>query len=434
MATTDRLGGTLLESRRNAALFWVLVGVLSVFVIERVAIAGDVRTAVLAAVLLVIALVPPVAFRDPTVTLPWELVGIACLPLVWEFLVGVPFRTDVVPYVAVAVVALFLAVELHAFTPVRMTHRFAIAFVTLSTMAAAAVYNVGQWLSDVLFGTAFLLDGRDPDVVNAVVMIEFTYATVAGILAGVAFAFFFERRISPASERTYVPPYAPGEERERRAAVEGKTLARRLHLSERTQRHLTRGMQIVLGIVLAYGVWTLHLPTIANATVALVITFVPALLERDLELPMDPGLVLWITVAVFLHALGSAGLYDAVGPWDHLTHALSASVVAAAGYAGFRAIHLHTDAVYLPPKFMGLLIGVFVLAAGVVWELLEFAIDQFAIRAGIPAVLAQHGIGDTMMDLLFNLVGAFVTAVWGTVYLADVADSMSERFEEWGER
>ena len=59
------------------------------------------------------------------------------------------------------------------------------------------------------------------------------------------------------------------------------------------------------------------------------------------------------------------------------------------------------------------------------------SVDQFAIRTGIPAVLAQHGVDDTMVDLLFNLVDAFVTAVWGTVYLADVVDSMSERFEEW---
>ena len=431
MTAGDKLGGVLLESRQNAILFWILVGVLAVLAVERLVGAGDVRTAALAILLLVIVVVPPVAFRDPTVTLPWELLVVACLPILWEIFVGVPFTTDVVPYVAVAVVALLLAAELHAFTPVRMNHTFAIVLVTLTTMAAAAVYNVAQWLSDVVLGTTFLLDGRHPDVLNAVVMIEFAYATGAGLLAGVAFVFFFERRVPPASERTYVPPRPLPEEQAESREPEGKTLAQRLRLSRRTQRRLTRGMQVVLVGVLFYGLFSLHLPTIANAAVALAITFVPAIFERDLELPMDSGLVLWITTAVFLHALGSAGLYDAVAPWDHLTHALSASVVAAAGYAFFRAVHLHTDHVYIPPTFMVVLILIFVLAAGVVWELLEFAIDQFAIYAGIPAVLAQHGIHDTIVDLLFNVVGAVVTAIWGTVYLTDVSESISDRLEEW---
>ncbi|WIV65755.1 hypothetical protein [Natrialbaceae archaeon AArc-T1-2] len=427
MTDGDRLASVLRESRRNAVPFWVLVCVLVGLASYHV-LAGDVRTAVLAACLVGVAVVPPAAFRDPTVTLPWDLLAVACVPILWDVVVGVPFATDVVPYVAVAVVALLVVVELHAFTSVRMNQTFAIVLVTLTTMAAAAMYNVALWLADVLLGTSFLLDGRHPDVINAVVMIEFAYATVAGVLAGVAFTLFFRNRIPPGSDRPAVASQSTFEER---ADTDGETLAERLHLSVQTQRRLVRGMQGLLVVVFTYGVVTLHLPTIANAGVALVVTFVPAALERDLELPMDAGLVLWITTAVFLHALGSAGLYDAVDPWDNVTHVLSASVVAAAGYAFFRAVELHTDDVYIPPAFMVVLILVFVLAAGVVWELLEFAIDQFAIYADLPAVLAQYGIHDTIVDLLFNLVGAIVVAIWGTVYLTDVSESLSDRLEEW---
>jgi hypothetical protein len=32
-------------------------------------------------------------------------------------------------------------------------------------------------------------------------------------------------------------------------------------------------------------------------------------LERDYAIPMDPALVLWLTTAVFLHALGTLGPY-----------------------------------------------------------------------------------------------------------------------------
>ena len=192
-------------------------------------------------------------------------------------------------------------------------------------------------------------------------------------------------------------------------------------------------MQFLLGVILLVGIVRRDLPTASNAAIVLAITFVPAILERDYELPMDAGLVLWITAAVFLHALGTAGLYDAIARWDNLTHALSASVVAAGGYAIVRAIHLHTDDVYIPPRTTFVFILLFVLAAGVVWEILEFLIDQSADRLGIDAVLAQHGIDDTIVDLLFNIVGALVVALWGTAYLTDVSRALSERLDEWFE-
>jgi len=132
-------------------------------------------------------------------------------------------------------------------------------------------------------------------------------------------------------------------------------------------------MQFVLALVLCWGLYARDLPTIANAALALAITFVPALLEREYDLPMDAGLVLWITTAVFLHALGTTGFYVTVGTWDTITHALSASIVAAAGYAFFRAVNVHTDHVHIPPTMMGVFILVFVLAAGVIWELFEFS-------------------------------------------------------------
>ncbi|WP_254765795.1 hypothetical protein [Salinilacihabitans rarus] len=426
MTYGDGLADLLLDDRQNAALSWAFVGVLGIATVERAVTEGDVRTAAFAAALVLVAVVPPLAFRDPTVTLPWDLLGVACSPVLWKTFVGVPFRTEVVPYVSVAVIALMVAVELHAFTAVRMDHTFAVVFVTLTTMAAAAVYNVLKWLVDVALGAGLLLDGRSQHALNAVVMVEFAYATGAGMLAGVAFTYYFRRRLPSPGRRPSDRPRSHPE-----CADGHASLAERLRLSATVQRRLTRSMQGVLGAVLLYGLVTVTLPTIVNATVALGLTFVPAILERDLELPMDPGLVLWITAAVFLHSLGSAGLYGTVTHWDHLTHALSASVVAATGYAFFRAVDLHSVDVYIPRQFMFALILIFVLAAGVAWELLEFAIDQFAIVVGLPAVLAQHGLDDTILDLVFNAAGAVVVATWGAVYLTDLSEALSNRLEEW---
>lgn len=419
----DRLSGLFVRTRTNAVLFWLFTALLVALTGYGYGV-GSMRIAILATALVVVAVVPPVAFRDPAMTLPWELVAVAGSPPLLDLLAGFQFRTEVVPYASVAVLALLVVVELHTFTQVRMNHPFAILLATLTTLSAAAMYNIGLWLSDTVLGTAYLIDGRHVDEINAVVMAEFSYAAIGGLVAGLAFVVYFRHRAPPRGDEASVESRSGPD---RNVPSERATLADRLHLSVATQRRSVRAMQVMLALVFVNGLVTLHLPMMINAGVALVVTFVPAILKRDLRVSMDPGLVLWITSAIFLHVLGSVRLYSATSPWDHLTHALSATIVAAVGYTLFRVADLHTDEVYIPSRFMVVLILVFVLAAGVVWELIEFTIEQTAAYVGLSAVLVQYGIHDTIADLLFNLGGGVVVAIWGTVYLTDVTRSLADR-------
>lgn len=212
-----------------------------------------------------------------------------------------------------------------------------------------------------------------------------------------------------------------------------------LGISRRRQEQASRAMQVLIVLFLGIGIERGSTGLIVNALVALGVTFLPAALEREYDLPMDAGLTLWITSAVFLHALGVAGipgltgnLYAETSPipfWDHITHALSASVVAAVGYTVARAIDEHTEAVYLPSRFMFVFILVFVAAFGVFWEVLEFAIGGAAAAVGSGSVLTQYGLEDTIYDLVFDLVGAVIVAVWGTAHLTDVAGAVTERID-----
>lgn len=96
--------------------------------------------------------------------------------------------------------------------------------------------------------------------------------------------------------------------------------------------------------------------------IALLMTFLPAVFERNYRFPLDPGLGLWITTAVFLHTLGLAGLYSQIAWWDHLTYSLSVILVAATGYTAARGIELHVEDVNIPQRFMSVYILVGVLA------------------------------------------------------------------------
>lgn len=197
--------------------------------------------------------------------------------------------------------------------------------------------------------------------------------------------------------------------------------------SAQNQRRLTRGMQLFLVGLVVYGVLTRHPKAIVNGGMALPITFLPAVFERRYDLPLDPWLGLWITMAVFLHTLGSAGLYGQIRWWDHLTHAMSASLIAGAGYTAARAMDLHVDEINIPAEVAFVYIFVVVLAFGVIWELFEFALDILAVVTGLTMPLAQHGLDDTVRDLMFNSIGALVVATVGQVHLSGVAERMLER-------
>jgi hypothetical protein len=421
----DDLSGLLPETESNAFVGWGIVAVLCLTLVVTVAEGAFDWTSITASVVAIL-LVPPFTYRDPRVMPPWELAVIVAIPLLWHPLSGHGLVIDTVTYLAVAALALVIAVELHQFTAVRMTHTFAIGFVVLTTLSVVGVWNVLQWFADVALGTSFLLDGRSQAAINNDVMLEFVNAGVAGFGGGIVFDVYFRSRDRSPTERTYVPPKPLPDDH---AETEAPKLRDRLGLSPRRQRQTSRAMQFVLALVLCWGLYARDLPTIANAALALAITFVPALLEREYDLPMDAGLVLWITTAVFLHALGTTGFYVTVGTWDTITHALSASIVAAAGYAFFRAVNVHTDHVHIPPTMMGVFILVFVLAAGVIWELFEFLVDWSAAQLELDAVLVQHGIDDTIRDLVFDAIGAVIVTLWGTAYLTDLADSISERLD-----
>jgi hypothetical protein len=210
----------------------------------------------------------------------------------------------------------------------------------------------------------------------------------------------------------------------------------RIGINRRTQRRLTRVMQLSLVGMLFIGIERGSTGIIVNTGIGVLVAQLPAFLERDYEIPLDAGLTLWITAAVWLHALGTVGLpgaeanfYATIWWWDHVTHALSSSIVAAAGYTTVRSLDQHSDDIHIPPRFMFVFILLFVLAFGVLWEVIEFAVSEGAAMLGTDTVLTQYGLDDTMLDLVFDTVGAVIVAIWGTAHLTDVVGVVSEFLE-----
>jgi len=196
-----------------------------------------------------------------------------------------------------------------------------------------------------------------------------------------------------------------------------------------TGTRAVRLMQAVILALVGYGLATRNPSIVVNAVLGLITTFLPAILRRDYQIAMDTPMVAWIAIAVLLHTLGMIGPYDAVWWWDHLTHTLSASLVAGVGFAVTRAVDEYWEEIYLPPDFMFVYIVLFTLAAGVLWEVLEFVGREIALAFGQGPILVQYDVADSVIDLVFDGIGAVLVAALGQRRFDRLIDSIERALE-----
>jgi hypothetical protein len=130
-----------------------------------------------------------------------------------------------------------------------------------------------------------------------------------------------------------------------------------------------------------------------------------------------PSYQLVAAAFVFLSLfLGSAGdFYYRFWWWDWALH-ISSGVLF--GIVGWIVLFLLIRSDRLPRGarpglvcFFGVTFAVFL---GVLWEIFEFTVDS--IWPGVHMMSNETGVGDTMHDLIVNLVGAVLVAAMGWAY------------------
>jgi hypothetical protein len=148
-----------------------------------------------------------------------------------------------------------------------------------------------------------------------------------------------------------------------------------------------------------------------NALAGFAVTLGPWVATRTWGLQFTGPIVLWLGAAVLFHTVGMAGWYETIWWWDHLTHTLSAALLAALADTGIRLLADASDRITLPPAFRLVLVLVLTLAAGVLWEVLEFLGRLLATQLGHQPLLVQYGLADTVLDLAFDGFGALLGTV-----------------------
>lgn len=186
---------------------------------------------------------------------------------------------------------------------------------------------------------------------------------------------------------------------------------------------LSRTMQAAMLAIAIAGILTGHLTWVPASVVALIMTEIPSILRRDLRLVLPAELNFWIVFALFLHVWGGvSGFYDNVPGWDHVTHALSSSLIAALGFIVVLSVDQFAKTIFLPRRFLGLFIALFTMAMGVLWELMEFSLDAWTESH------MQYSLDDTMLDLFFDGMAGIAVAAVGAHYLSHTTrDEFLER-------
>ena len=181
----------------------------------------------------------------------------------------------------------------------------------------------------------------------------------------------------------------------------------------------TTALQAALVGSLLIGVRRRNASIAANAVLALGATFLPVAVEyallvsRGASVSVSSLVAFWIATAGVLHMLGMFGLYEdeTVFWWDHLTHLVSAALVAAVFYGAVRGVAAASPDLQPAPLVVAGVAFFLTVAVGVAWELVEFAVHRYSAELGVESVLIQYGRRDTALDLVFDAVGALLV-VW----------------------
>lgn len=191
----------------------------------------------------------------------------------------------------------------------------------------------------------------------------------------------------------------------------------------------TRAIQAsLLGLAVALAVR--GRPGLAlNTGLMLGIALLPELLRRRTDHRLNPVLSLLVVLSPFLHAIGALGLYRSLPVFDQVAHGVSAALVAGVGYVTVRVVDDEYETVEIPGSLRVLFVLIFTTSFGVIWEVLEFSTALLAEVVGGEPLLAQYGVADVVLDILFDVIGAVVVAAWGTRYFEGLRAVATRRLD-----
>lgn len=179
------------------------------------------------------------------------------------------------------------------------------------------------------------------------------------------------------------------------------------------QSRLTRIIWILLLALAAWAIVTMRLSLAFVSLLTLLVSVMPVLLARWVEITVPPSfiaaIVIFVSGTLFLGE--TLDFYNRFWWWDIAMHGGSA---VGFGLIGFVLIFImfQGDRFAAPHVVIAFFAFCFAMTVGTMWEIFEFAMDQlFGLN------MQKSGLLDTMGDLIVDTAGAIFGAACGWVYL-----------------
>ncbi|MBU2577195.1 MAG: hypothetical protein KKF50_05760 [Nanoarchaeota archaeon] len=177
-------------------------------------------------------------------------------------------------------------------------------------------------------------------------------------------------------------------------------------MNEKVGAILSYILQALIFVYILIGILERNYLPVIEGVIALFITFLPLILKKRWGIHLPASLNLLIVLSLYLHAEGRLlSFYTLFYPYyDKISHFVGSATVALLGFAMVIIIDRFTK-INLNKKAIIFFIIIFTMAIGGFWEILEFTSDSFL------GTTHQSNLTDTMLDLIFDLVGGIFIAM-----------------------
>jgi len=340
--------------------------------------------------------------------LKWELIAFLLIPLflgmsgISSGLQNRLFGMDIAFVILSPALGFMIMFNLHHHTSFKVNFPFALFFVIVFSLATGALIGIGEFFSDLYLGTNFLESNFD-------LMADLIFIAIGSVLMGILFKNYLETS-------DYESIRSLTSTMDIDAKRTSSEVADFLFSGFGKKGHswaplFSRLLQIVILLFAMYAIYVGNIRWFFSAVLSFGATMIPYLFTRNMNIVIPPLLNLWICIALFLHVLGGVmGYYDHVWWWDNLTHFISAALISILGFTMLLTITRLSDSLYIPHIIIPVILLLFILATGVVWEIFEFFGDQ------LLGTNMQYSLQDTVYDMLFNTIGAIFASILGYRY------------------
>ena len=162
---------------------------------------------------------------------------------------------------------------------------------------------------------------------------------------------------------------------------------------------------------------------LVQCALGIVVIHLPAIISRRFKFEIPA--VLYFIYIIFLYCaifLGEVRHFYYVIPfWDDILHCMSSVMTGLFGFMAVAILNHNTKVrMNLSPFFLALFAFCFSVAVGTVWEIYEFAADEFMglnmqkfMLENGTVLIGHDAISDTMKDIVIDCIGAFFATVMG---------------------